>query len=242
MKRNSLLLIFFLSFWGVSLFARVGAVIIDPGHGGKDPGAIDKASGLKEKNINLSIAKELKKLIQKQAPWLKVYLTREDDRYLTLNDRVKFGHTYAPEKPIFVSIHTNSHEKQTAKGIEVFYYNCAVGNIDSSREKSIQGLHLAGFSDSLKSPLSALLDEKLRIDSMTLAEEIAASLSGVSGERVRQVSPIPFFVVSHSAVPSILVEVGFISSVRLKNQGYHRKVARGILLGILDFMKKEDKF
>lgn len=232
----------FILFFSPSVFAKIGAIILDPGHGGKDPGAIDKVSKIQEKEINLSIAKELKKLIQKQMPWMNIYLTRNDDRYLSLNDRVKYGHTYASEKPIFISIHTNSHEKKTAQGIEVFYYNCSVENIDYSREKSIQGLHLVGFSEKLKNPLATLLDEKLRIDSMTLAEEIAYSLSGISGEKVRQISPIPFFVVSHTAVPSVLVEVGFISSAKLKNKENHRQVAKGILLGILDFMKKEDKF
>ncbi len=93
-------------------------VVIDPGHGGNDPGAISPTLKLKEKDIVLDVSLELKKLLEKEG--FKVYMTRDDDNYIGLYDRTDIANELGAD--VFVSIHANAHNKRDVEGIQVLYY------------------------------------------------------------------------------------------------------------------------
>lgn len=244
MKTNFIIIVIIIFCNINAAWAKIDTVIIDAGHGGKDPGAIEKILGIKEKENNLAIALFLRNLIKEKLPWMKVYLTRNSDRYLSLNDRTKIVNSLSESKALFVSIHTNSQLKPGKKteGIEVFFYNSHSSSIEEARTKEIEFNYTGSFSETLKKPLTQLVDHKARADSKILADEIAKGLKLASKEPIRRVSPSKFFVVSYTVLPSVLVEVGFISSKKFTSKTYKKKIAKGILLGILSFIKKEDKF
>lgn len=243
MKRKTLFSIIFFLIFPVILSARIDTVIIDPGHGGKDPGASNKKLGLEEKEVNLRIALFLKKMIERRIPWVKVHLTRETDTYLTLKQRVNFVHRYSRQKALFISIHTNSHDRRKkVEGIEVFYYNRNLFNIEDERIKEISKLFVDDYSDELKPALIKMVNAKLKYDSKMFAHKLAKGLKMASREPIRRISSCSFYVVSYAVIPSVLVEVGFISSKKFLKSYYQKKIAKGILFGILSFIKKEDKF
>lgn len=240
MKKIMLIFILWYPFFS---YARIDMVIIDPGHGGKDPGAVDSINGVKEKDVNLEIALLLKKLFEEKVKWVKVVLTREKDIYLSLEERAKIANKVNTGNAIFISIHTNSSENplKNPHGIEVFYYDRSM-EIDLSRLEDIKEFYAAGFKKELRDPISLMINEKMKIDSKLLAEKIGSNLSWATGENLRRVAPANFFVVSYPVMPSVLVEVGFIKNQKLINKKYQSQIAKGILLGILSFMKKENKF
>ncbi len=234
-----LFLIFFLTTFS---WAKINTIVIDAGHGGRDPGAIEKKLGLFEKNVNLSIAKYLNQIIKQKTPWIKVVLTRNKDFYIDLNSRVKKCNKFSKKNTIFISIHTNSHNRlYKVKGIEVFYYSGNLNKIETYRKTEIKETHTPDFSLSLQNPLSELINDKIKSDSKILAIQVAKGLKLASNEPIRRVKSSSFFVVSYQMVPSILVEVGFITSKKFLSRFYQKKIAKGILVGILSFIKKENK-
>ncbi|OHD14242.1 MAG: hypothetical protein A2Y41_08070 [Spirochaetes bacterium GWB1_36_13] len=238
-------MILFISFFlSINLYAKIEVIIIDPGHGGKDPGAVDKKLGLQEKDINLEIAIYLKSFIETKMPFIKVVMTRKDDTFLSLEERTKIANSYISSKAIFVSIHTNSSvdKKNYTEGIEVFYYDNSLEKIEESRMNEIKNSDTKNFSNTLQDPISIMINEKLKVDSKALGENIAESLSIKSKEPIRRVAANSFFVVSYPMVPSVLVEVGFIMNKKITEQQYKKKLAKGIFQGILSFLKKESKF
>ncbi len=224
-------------------WAKINTIIIDAGHGGKDPGAIEKSLGLKEKHVNLAIAKSLHSLIKTKLPWIKVKMTRTNDKYISLDDRVKITDKVSGKNAIFVSIHTNSHNAFVKKqGVEVFYYGGKNCKIENYRKKCIQKNYVDKFSNLLRNPITKMIDEKIKKDSKGLAEFVAKGLKLASKEPIRRIYPSSFFVVAYQKVPAILVEVGFISSKKFLSSYYQKKIAKGVLLGLLSFIKSNSRF
>lgn len=238
------IIIFFL----VPLFsgAMIDTIVIDPGHGGKDPGAVDKRIGLMEKDINLTIAKYLRQIIKNKLPKMTVHMTRDQDEYVSLNERVQYANRLARRRGIFISIHTNSHENplgaKKVEGVEVFFYQGTEPEIESARYEGLKKYLTGDYSDPLEQAVSKLINAKLKIDSRQLATHISEGLKIASNEPVRRVAHASFFVVSYGIMPAVLVEVGFISSKKFVRQQYQQKIAKGILLGILSFVKEENQF
>ena len=232
----------FLIFFSYQAYAKIDTIIIDPGHGGRDPGAIEKRLGLKEKDVNLFIALYLRQMIKKKIPWMRVILTRSTDCYVSLQKRVQLANSYSRRKAIFISIHTNSHNKpKKVEGVEVFYYQ-QNPFIQQVRFKTIGSKITKNFSEPIQKPITRLVDSKTKKDAHLLAKTLAFGLKLASREPVRKIAPANFFVVGYTVLPSVLVEVGFLSSQKFLKKYYQKKIAKGILLGILRFLRKEDKF
>lgn len=218
-------------------------IIIDPGHGGRDPGAIGP-SGILEKDITLSIAKKLSELLAKN-PELEVYLTRESDSFISLDERAQMANKLKGD--IFVSIHVNAAWDMQARGVETFYnshYPYGEGAEEVAiRENASFGSDKISFN--VKNIIWDLIQNQFRQESRELAEIIQKEMAKTSGAPDRGVKSAPFYVLRGVGMPAVLVEVGFISNPweerRLKNERFQENVALGIYNGILNYISLINK-
>jgi N-acetylmuramoyl-L-alanine amidase len=187
-------------------------VVVDAGHGGKDPGAIG-VNGLQEKNVNLDIALKLRNELVKQGQ--EVMMTREDDRFLSLAERVNFAD--AQNADLFVSIHANSFHS-SERGTMVLYYDDAYPQADYPA------------SDRMKA---------LTPYSKQLAKGVLDSFIVQAGTVNRGLVPSAVYVARMGSIPSILVETAFLSSAAdaamLASDEKRKQMAVGIANGILAF-------
>jgi N-acetylmuramoyl-L-alanine amidase len=221
---------------------KVRTRVIDPGHGGKDPGC--NYSGLKEKDIVLDIAKELSALLQKD-PSLKVYLTRDKDTYLPLEERTAIANKYKAD--LFISIHINAAPNKSASGIETYVLN--VTNDASALEVAAfeNKATTKSISDLQGILKDLMLNSKLE-ESMNLAYAVQKNLSAslkLSKAQNLGVKQAPFYVLVGAQMPSVLIEAGFLSnkadSGKLATAAYRKSVAAAIHKGILEYSAKYNK-
>ena len=209
-------------------------VIIDPGHGGKDPGAIGP-SGVKEKDITLGIAYELLSLLN-QNPKFEAYLTRKDDEFVSLDKRTEIANILRGD--LFISIHTNAAWDSRAMGIETFY-NSHYPYGEGAEEVALRenaALASENIPSSVKNIIWDLIQNQYRKESKDFSFILQQELVKVCGGENRGVKSAPFYVLRGANMPSVLVEVGFISNPweerKLKNRNYQKLVAMGIYRAI----------
>jgi len=221
---------------------KVRTIVLDPGHGGKDPGAT--AWGLQEKDLTLSVAKEVVKILKIADPDLKIFLTRETDKFLKLEERTQFANNKKAD--LFVSIHGNSAESRNLKGIETYYLNLTSDvNALATAAKENAGSLKSG--NELQSILKSLLTENKLQESSFFAKQVQYNLTSEAVQMHPKknidlgVKQAPFFVLIGAEMPSILIEVGFISNPTendlLRQANYKKKIANGITRGILTYKK-----
>lgn len=219
-------------------------VVIDPGHGGWDPGAQGYAS---EEEVVLGIALHLKRLLEKEG--IEVILTREDDSSLTEEKRSDLAARAAlasgAERNLFISIHANAAHSEKANGIETWVFGKPLnpsllelaikenggGELGQSLTHEAQGIADNAMTGWLK-------EEQLRL-SKQLARAVQGNMVAKTGARNRGVRQNAWYVISRAQIPAILVEVGFVSNptegVNLATSTYQQKVAQGIADGIDEF-------
>lgn len=216
-------------------------IVIDPGHGGHDPGAIGP-TGLDEKTVVLQIAQELRQLIQRDMPQYRVLLTRETDVFLPLGERAKVAN--AQQAQVFISIHANASPNPEAHGIETWYLSFAASarakkiaereNMMSHGQLSTLELILRDMHDTDRINQSAVL---ARVTQEAITGHLATQYAEV---QKRGVEGAPFAVLHRTAMPSILVETAFISNpqeeARLRTPQYRRALAQGIVRGLRQFL------
>lgn len=213
--RKSILftLLFLLLGTALPVEAFPAKVVIDPGHGGSDSGAIG-VNGLQEKNVNLDIAKRLQSILQ--AKGYEVKMTREQDIYVSLASRVEFSDQASPD--LFVSIHANDYQNPQTKGTLVLYYD----------DDYPQARYPA--NDAMKS---------LTSESKRLAQNILQEVVKAAGTVNKGLVPSSAYVVRSGTVPSVLVETAFLSNADdaalLADKGARESIARGIANGIEAF-------
>src|SRR4030066_124279 len=213
----------------------VKTIVLDPGHGGKDPGAIGK-NGLMERDVTLDVAKGLKKILVEKAD-KKVYLTREDDTYIRLEQRPTIAS--GKKADLFISIHVNSNTKRSSRGIETYILNLSS---DKWAQKTAARENMASeksISD-LEKILFDLADNNKEV-SMSLALSVQNSVVNTLKKDYSRIEDLgvkqaPFYVLIGTKVPSILAEVSFISNPdeekRLRTPEYRQKIAEGLYEGI----------
>lgn len=219
---------------------KVLKIILDPGHGGEDPGAMGPG-GLKEKDVVLAVAKELASLLGKEFG-IKVYLTRDKDRFLPLDRRTEIANQIGGD--IFISIHANAAFSRKATGVETFvnssYAEGKGAELVAARENA--SASSKNISREVKAILWDMIQDKYRSRSNELAHFVQKRLVETTGLEDRTVKKAPFYVLRGAAMPAILVEIGFISNPweesKLKKEDFRKKVARGILEGLKDYLKK----
>jgi N-acetylmuramoyl-L-alanine amidase len=223
-------------------FRHSKVVVIDAGHGGKDPGAVGYKR-FKEKDVVLSVSNKLKSILKKRG--YKVYTTRSRDRFITLRSRTKLANK--KDADIFISIHTNAAPKKrikSAKGIETFFLSPA----RSERAKRVAALEnrsdMRKMDNSSKNDFLFMTNQtkitashKLSIDvHRNLLYNLEKKYKGVVDHGVREG---PFWVLVGALMPSILIELGYIThpqeSLRLVNKRYQDNLALGIANGIDEY-------
>ncbi|MEA3328729.1 MAG: N-acetylmuramoyl-L-alanine amidase [Candidatus Omnitrophota bacterium] len=225
---------------------RIDTVVIDAGHGGKDPGAVGR-SGLKEKDVVLDVALYLKTLLDRSG--IKAILTRQDDRFLTLGQRVRFSNQHKAN--LFVSIHVNGHRDRRANGFEVWYLSNAKDSYSrkvAATENFALEIGKENFSKNTDITKNLTLGDlqltENRVESIELAGEICRQLGDQTCSRNRGIKCAGFYVLGVE-VPAVLVELGFISNFteesRLKKTSYRRKLARALCDGIMVYKQRFDQ-
>jgi len=223
-----------------ALGLKVRTVVIDPGHGGHDPGAIGP-TGLKEKNVTLAIAKSLARKLEQDGNEFgitRVVLTREDDRFIPLEERTAIAKKERAD--LFVSIHCNAARNNNAHGIETYvlsFTNDPRSLEVAARENVTTTRGISDLKDIIKKYLlNSKIDESKRLAShvqSSVTTNVARKYSTVKSIGVKKA---PFIVLIGADVPSILVETSFITNPReekrLKNPNYLDEIADGIFAGV----------
>ena len=210
----------------------IQTVVIDPGHGGKDPGAVGRY-GTREKDVVLDISKRLKRHLEERG--LKVYLTRDKDVFIPLYKRAKIAESKNAD--LFISVHANASRYRRAKGFEVYYLSEATD--DNARALAAAENASLDFEENNisrdKSSMTTVWDMKLtenRRQSKDLAYYICNITSDNLGMRNRGVKGARFAVLKGAMMPAVLVEVGFLTNRReeskLKQTSFRDKIANAV--------------
>lgn len=222
---------------------KIRKVVIDAGHGGNDPGAIGR-TGLREKDVNLDIAKRLALLLKSEG--VNVVMTRSTDRFIPLGARV--GITNKSGADIFVSIHSNANRTRSMNGFEVYYVasslNDAKRALVTAKEGNLnlEGSLFASRSLELRAMLWDMIYAYDRAESIQLAKNICRSVGSNMNVKIIGVKDARYEVLRGSRIPAVLVEVGFVSNYNeermLKNGFYRQKIAESIMDGISDYAQE----
>ena len=212
----------------------VKTIVIDPGHGGKDPGAVSQKR--REKQIVLNLSKTLRDILVQKG--YNVRLTRETDVFIPLRKRTQFATNQKAD--LFISIHTNASIANSAAGIETYYL--ALASDESARITAMRENAGAEYNmKELDALVGRILKESKSTESRRLAELIQAQLTSGKQVRNRGVKHAPFVVLIGTKVPAVLVEVGFISNPtegkKLTTKAYQRQLATSIAEGIEQYIK-----
>ena len=216
-------------------------IIIDPGHGGKDPGAI-AVNKAKEKVITLAIAKKLQQRLAKD-PRFAVYLTRDIDEYIPLRERILRAQKHSPD--LFISIHADSAARKEAKGVSV--YALSVAGATSEQAKWLADHQNKDVDQKNKNEVMSMLFQLTQtasiVSSLDLGSKVLASAPKGLNVHAAHVEQAGFVVLKAFDVPSILVETGFLSSPeeskRLINPEHQDKVAQMIEQGVRSYFSPQ---
>ncbi|MFO7660172.1 MAG: N-acetylmuramoyl-L-alanine amidase [Candidatus Cloacimonadaceae bacterium] len=228
----------------------IKTIVIDPGHGGKDPGALGRTIGAKEKDINLSVSLMLKSILEKELG-VKVLLTRSDDRFVSLQQRTKFANDNKAD--LFISVHTNASHNRTSRGIEMYYLSTAKtteARAVEALENSVVEIYEGG-QEALRryNDVDLILSDILQAENLehsnNLAFKLQMNMCAGTQSSDRGIKQANFYVLRGAFMPAVLVEMGFISnSVEesfLVNRQYQERLARTIFEGIKSFKFRYDR-
>jgi N-acetylmuramoyl-L-alanine amidase len=226
-------------------------VVIDPGHGGRDTGA-ESENGLAEKTLALEVARRAASILSSSTDRIQVALTRGRDEAVPLRERALSAERYGAD--LFVSVHANASSDRGAHGAEVFFLaldgatdaeagalavqeNAALAALEESHEP-----HVAA-SEEVASILVDVTREETIIRSSRLAESVVAAYRAGRAVPDRGVKQADFAVLRSVRMPSILVEIGFVTNAgdarRLASATYRQRIAEGIALGVENFLSTE---
>ncbi|MDA0710721.1 MAG: N-acetylmuramoyl-L-alanine amidase [bacterium] len=224
---------------------KLKTVVIDPGHGGKDPGAVG-TGGTLEKTIVLEVARQLKSLLEKELK-VNVVLTRSDDTFIPLGRRSRIA--IQQEGKVFVSLHCNATQNRDASGIEVYFLSEAktkdaalVAQTENAVLEKYEGVSADSLSKDLDRIRYGLLSSQFLIESQDLAADIHSSaLAEIPGTVPRGVKQANFYVMRGTMghMPSVLVELGFVThreeEKQLKSKARQKQLAKALYEGIRKF-------
>ena len=218
---------------------KINTIVIDPGHGGKDPGA--SYYGLKEKDVVLDISQELYRLIKSKYKGMNVYMTRNSDVFIPLESRTAFANRKKAD--LFVSVHINAAPNKRARGVETYVLN--VTNDKKALEVAAfeNATTQKSMSDLQGILKDIMLNSKLE-ESLQLASFVQKNLHDNIYKSDRYdlgVKQAPFYVLVGAQMPAVLVEAGFISNRNeakmLKTKKYRKQIAEGIFDGLTSYFK-----
>lgn len=213
-------------------------VVIDPGHGGDELGT-QGANGTLEKEVTLSVSRRLRTLIESRLG-LKVFLTREDDRTMTLDERSAFANNHHAD--VFLSIHANSAVRPSLKGAEVFYLTVERADEEARKKADANATTLpalGGGNRAIDLILWETAQARYLEQSATLAGFVEQSLRPRVEMSPRAIQQAPFRVLVGANMPAALVEIGYLSNAEQETQlasaGYQDQVAQALLEALIKF-------
>ena len=216
-------------------------ITIDPGHGGSDNGAVHDS--VKESQIVLSISKKLHSLLKKDKSF-KSQLLRTTNEDLALENRVKMAHNF--DADLFISIHANANPNTRAKGAEFYIQNQLPMNEENlflaHHETQQQQREVSAQKSDIQSILFDLKKNHKVLKSYQLGSFLRKNWPNKKNQMIRQG---PFYVLSQTEIPSVIVEVGYLSHPqernRLKTTAFQNKIAHRIYNGLKDYLKNKNK-
>jgi N-acetylmuramoyl-L-alanine amidase len=220
-----------------SLSLGVSRIVIDAGHGGKDPGAYGYYRRAREKDITLSIAKKLAKKIKSRLG-CEVTLTRHQDQFLTLEERTALANTKNAD--LFISIHVNAHRSKRAYGTETYFLNLATDE-ESIRVAAMENATSTKNISDLQTILMDLMQNAKINESSRLASYVQSHMVRYLGKKYKHikdkgVKQAPFYVLLGAQMPAILIETAFISNPReckrLMDPTFQDHLCDGLVRGI----------
>jgi N-acetylmuramoyl-L-alanine amidase len=215
-------------------------IVIDPGHGGRDPGA-HGLRGTEEKDITLKVALKLRELLKKD-PSVRVLMTRDRDVFVELEDRARFAN--GNEADLFVSIHVNSHPQRSVRGIEIYHFGEAKDQRALELAARENGTPLGSTGVGWEYLVADLLTAKKIEASLELAwttkEAMIGHLNGQYALVDHGVKTAPFYVLRFTSMPSILAEIAYISNAAeedlLRTGVFITRVAESLHEGVTAFL------
>ena len=234
----------------ISSRSRRLVVAIDPGHGGKDPGAVGKGR-TREKDVVLSISKKLYKLF-KADPRITPYLTRDRDVFLRLHHRTRIARSKKAD--LFVSVHADAARRRSARGASVYALSTrgsssAHARWLADRENAADlkgGIEISGRDPDVQKVLLSMSQNAVQEYSLNAGELMVSSLKRVGKMHSQRVERAGFAVLKSPDIPSILVETGFISNVHeeklLRTKNHQRRVALALRSGIRNYFNKMPEY
>jgi N-acetylmuramoyl-L-alanine amidase len=218
--------------------------VLDPGHGGHDPGAIGPG-GLQEKDFTLDLARRVAGLLQEDLG-VRVVLTRAQDRFVALRARTALANREKAD--LFVSLHVNAAPGMTATGTETYFLSSEAtdnaARAAAAFENKVISIEATGGGaarDVLRSILWDLTQSDFQQESSRLAEALQNQLDRALRLPGRGVKQAPFYVLGGAAMPAVLVEVGFLSNPReeqrLRDEGYRDRMARAVAAGLAAYKR-----
>ena len=220
-------------------------IMVDPGHGGKDPGAL--RSRVREKELNLAVSKELYKLLQKGG--FEVKITRDNDTFIPLSERSKKANTFKAD--LFVSIHTNSSKNKNANGFEVYFRSEKATDKEAADTAALENEAMQ-YEEVHYNFVDALLQSLAKNEYINESSKVAGYVRnavykqpgiGIAVNQNNSVRQANFYVLKGVQSPAILIEMGYISSQkdrgRLTQSAVQKRMAQGIYDGIRNYAKAE---
>ena len=236
------------SFLTRMLEAKIVRIVIDPGHGGHDPGTTGP-TGLTEKDLCLDVALRLGRIIKQRLANAEVVFTRTNDAFISLEERTYIANDIKAD--LFLSIHANSSPYPAVRGIETYYLDF-VGSTEvmevAARENATAQEKVSDRFELMK---KIGLGEKKMEESRMFAEDIQDSLSrliqrSASSAQNRRVGRAPFVVLAGANMPSVLTEISFLSNPSdeqlLRKSQYRERLAEGLYQGVATYLQSQNSF
>jgi N-acetylmuramoyl-L-alanine amidase len=222
---------------------KINRIAIDPGHGGYDTGTIGP-HGLLEKNLCLDVALRLGQLIEHDIPGAEVIYTRQDDRYVRLEDRAAIANRANAD--LFISIHANSSDSREARGVETYSLSLAAAQESTELAARENALAQSSFHD-----LAELIRKIARNEMVAESRQLAVEIQDALSQSLQLVSPretnrgvkqAPFIVLTGANMPAVLSEIAFVNNTSDENllleSGPRQRVAEGLCRGIAAFLDR----
>jgi N-acetylmuramoyl-L-alanine amidase len=218
----------------------IQTIVIDPGHGGRDPGAIGRGK-VAEKHITLKVGLKLRDMIAKRLG-RRVLMTRDHDIFLELEDRTKFANSQGAD--LFVSVHVNSHPQRSTRGLEVYHFGKASDRRALEVAARENGTPIESTGVGWQYLVADLLTDKKIEDSLELAWTTRQAMVGHLDDHYDVVDlgvkTAPFYVLRFTTMPSILAEIAFISNPTeerlMQSEAFLTRMAEAIFEGIKAFI------